>query len=399
MNSENSQPESTKITTHEPTGIPTFYRIFRPDRPSPYLLQWGKRRERRTEAFRSPGDRERRFKELVKQYEKPDGLPVFSRQQLADYAEFLRATKGHSWIEVVAGWRENCERRGKSASTRTVADAVKACVEDAEARQKRGEISLDTLRQKRHKLTMFAEEFGTEVLSAVTAKDIEKWIDGFGWSSAGTFNAYRKHLLALFNFFSKEVPANPVVDVRMRDDAVDTVGILTPKETARLFAYAKQHYPESLGRLALEAFAGLRFSSAMRLSKEDINFAEKGILLPKNKIKTKRRFYLDGLPDNLWAWLALTNDACWAMENSEWMHLKSRIFREAGVRHPRNCLRHSFCTYHVAAYKDPGKTATILCHRNQSLLWDHYYGVGTQAAGVEYFSITPENCSTLAGAA
>lgn len=371
-------------------------RLFRKNRPSPYVLQWGRRNERKTESFRTAGLRERRYHQLVRQFEKTSGDLVFSRRQLEDYAAFLRETRGHTWVDVVSGWREHRARVGKPVSTLTVRDAVDQYLEKSEAKMTRGEISRDTFRQKRHKLRMFADKFGPRLLSSITSVDIEDWIDSFGWSSNGTFNAYRKHLSTLFCHYPKDLDRNPTEDVAVRGDAVEEVEILTPEETARLFAYAKAHHPEALGRLAIEAFAGLRFSSAFRLAKEDINFTEKGILLPKNKIKTKRRFYLDGLPENLWAWLALTNDACWAMENSEWMHLKSRIFRDAKVRHPRNCLRHSFCTYHVAAYKNPGLTATILCHRNQQKLWDHYYGISATATGLRYFGILPTNCEALA---
>lgn len=170
---------------------------------------------------------------------------------------------------------------------------------------------------------------------------------------------------------------------------VGVVEILTVEQAAQLFAYARKHQRDAIGRLALEAFAGLRFSSAFRLEKSDINFDDRGILLPAHKLKTERRHYIDGLPDNLWEWLRVTNDGCWAMEGSEWMHLKSRLFVDAKVPHPRNCLRHSFCTYHVAAYKNPGLTATILCHRNQQKLWQAYNGNAKQADGVKYFEIRP----------
>jgi integrase len=148
--------------------------------------------------------------------------------------------------------------------------------------------------------------------------------------------------------------------------------------------------------LALEAFAGLRFSSALRLEKTDIKFEGRGILLPAHKIKTRRRHYIDGLPENLWSWLEVATPACWAMQSSEWMHMKTRLFTDAGVPHPRNCLRHSFCTYHVAAYKDPGKTATILCHRNQQKLWSNYNGVARASDGNSYFTITPQTAAALA---
>ena len=73
------------------------------------------------------------------------------------------------------------------------------------------------------------------------------------------------------------------------------------------------------------------------------------------------------------------------------MRSKSQLFTDAKVPHPKNCLRHSACTYHVAAFKDPGKTATMLCHTDQQLLWSTYNGRAAQAEGKRYFAITPDS--------
>ena len=50
----------------------------------------------------------------------------------------------------------------------------------------------------------------------------------------------------------------------------------------------------------------------------------------------------------------------------------------AGVTHPGNVLRRSFCSYHVAANKDAARTAVILCHANPSMLYQHYKGRATE---------------------
>ena len=151
----------------------------------------------------------------------------------------------------------------------------------------------------------------------------------------------------------------------------------------------------------MEAFAGLRFSSAFKLEKHDVNFVDKGILLPAHKLKTGkgrggRRRYIDKLPENLWSWLAVTNDACWALQSSDWMHLKSDLFTKAKVPHPHNSLRHSFATHHMAWQGDAARTAAILCHKDQQELWEHYNGCATSVAGAAYFTITPLTAAAMA---
>jgi hypothetical protein len=56
---------------------------------------------------------------------------------------------------------------------------------------------------------------------------------------------------------------------------------------------------------------------------------------------------------------------------------------------PKNALRHSFVTYHVALHRNPGKTALIVSHRDQDCLYRHYLGIANQQDAKEYFKIFP----------
>jgi len=149
----------------------------------------------------------------------------------------------------------------------------------------RKDFSADTVRQKRQKVKKLAEAFGANRLTQITGDDIEDWIESdLGYDNPHTFNNWRKHIRSFFDFYRKEIFQNPCDDIRTMDDATDHVGILTPVQTAKLFAFAlTDNRRHIIGRLALEAFAGLRFASAYRLEKADINFKDKGILLPKHK--------------------------------------------------------------------------------------------------------------------
>jgi integrase len=393
MVSRNIQPKYNQTckqsATKGLTKARTVRRMQRPDRPSPFLVQWGSGRNRQTESFTTRTDRDKRYRQILRAIRDREHEKMLSKQEAEEWLAFKQATQGTPWVEVVAGWREFLRMTGKTAVVPVVSQAAKAFVEKCQARVTAGDMSKDHFRHKKTKVLAFAEKFGSRRMDQVTAVEVENWLSNMGVTVAATFNSWRRILHSFYR--DAKVPRNPIAEVKMRSDVSEHVGILTPAETQQLFDYALAHYPEAIGRLALEAFAGLRFSGAQRLEKKDINFEDRGILLPRHKTKTKRRYYIDKLPDNLWAWLEVTNDACWSLTNSEWMHLKSRLFREAGVPHPHNCLRHSFCTYHVAAYRDPGRTATLLCHRNQQKLWDHYYGIAGHQAGIDYFAVTPQS--------
>jgi len=57
---------------------------------------------------------------------------------------------------------------------------------------------------------------------------------------------------------------------------------------------------------------------------------------------------------------------------------------------PKNALRHSFVTYHVALHRNSGKTALIVSHRDQDCLYRHYLGIATQKDATAYFKIYPK---------
>ena len=375
-------------------------KLHRPDRASAYLVQWGRGNDRRTESFKTPEEQGARYDEIAERLERNGDDLIFNRQSRIDYAAFMATIGDASWVDVVAGWRENLKRHELVRSRKTVGEAAAEYIAHCLSLRDEGSMSPDTFRQKRHKISLLGTQFNTVPLCDVTTEMIEQFMKDLfkerGLSENLTYNSYLKPIRTFFNFNSKHVTPNPAAGIPLRNASIDEVGVLTPQQAARLFAYALKHRPETLGRLALEAFAGLRFTSAATLAREEINFDDKGITLPARKIKTRRRRYIDGLPENFWAWVGKTTEACWRMKRSQWMHIKTDVFEGAGVPHPQNCLRHSFATYHVAAYKNPGLTATLLCHQNQAQLWGHYNGIASQAAGLKYFSITPENVEQIA---
>jgi hypothetical protein len=128
----------------------------------------------------------------------------------------------------------------------------------------------------------FAAAFGGNRLTQITGEDIEDWIEtDLGYDNPHTFNNWRKHIRTFFDHYRKQVHQNPCDDIRTRNDDTEHVGILTPMQAAKLFSHAlTENRRHLIGRLALEAFAGLRFASAYRLEKADINFKDLGLLLP-----------------------------------------------------------------------------------------------------------------------
>jgi len=224
----------------------------------------------------------------------------------------------------------------------------------------------------------------------LTPSEIREWLNALPFGEVTKRNHY-KRVRAFFTWARMEglATVNPCEGIRSPAREVDDVSVLSVEDTAKLFKTANKLRPQMCARLALEAFAGLRFSSAARLVKADVNFADKGITLPAAKLKTRKRHYIDGLPENLWKWLRTTPEEAWALTERQYLALKSEAFRLAGVRNPGNVLRHSFCSYHVAMHKDAARTAVILCHASPSTLYQHYKGRATASDATRYFEISP----------
>lgn len=404
-------------------------KLERAGRPNPHGVQW---REKifdehagrlvsmpKTLFFPTKAARDEKYNEMLALRRGRMLTASVSREWIDKYRAFETAAEGVPWQVILSGYRENLVRAGRAPCLMTVqvavtdylAEMLKLRDHTNAAGEPEPKLGADTYRQKEHKLELFADEFGKRLLDDVKGFEVELWADDFEEVRTDiTFDNYVKHVSALYGhcIARKIIRDNPCATVERRSDGPGEVKILSPEQCAHLFHTALTYTEDgekpflvALGRLALEFFLGLRFASAGRVSKKEINFADRGVLLPRRKLKTGkqrggRKHYVDGMPDQLWAWLAVTPEECWTLAPRDYLTLKSKLFVVAGVPHPHNCARHSFATYDLRAHKNPGRTATLLCHTDQEQLWEHYLGIATHEMGKKYQRITPGNCAELA---
>jgi integrase len=156
--------------------------------------------------------------------------------------------------------------------------------------------------------------------------------------------------------------------------------------------------------LALMLFAGIRPEEVRSLHKsplmwECIDRKAKIVRIPAGVSKTRQPRILEKLPGNLWAWLAdapKSGPVCNA-SNIRTVVVQAQV--AAGYRDedhslqrkwPQDAMRHSFATYHVAMFADPGRTALLLGHEGSpSMLYRHYRGLTTKDNAEDYFNIVP----------
>jgi len=359
---------------------------FRPERQSaPYFLHWRENGQRHAAAYASEQARETAAKALAeKRAEHGRDVLSFDPREWRIWLAFRKAIGDADPLQVAHEWLVTRKEIAATASM-TIREASDRYLKAREA----DGITKATLTHAKMDMGRFVARFGDKTLS-LTPDDIRTWLTFLPYSEVTKRNHY-KRVSAFYVWARMErlITANPCDSVRSPARDADDISVLSLEDTRKLFRAAKKFCPEACARLALEAFAGLRFSSAARLVKADINFSDEGITLPAAKLKTRKRHYIDGLPENLWKWLRKAPESAWILTERQYLKAKGDVFRLAGVKNPGNVLRHSFCSYHVAAHRDAARTAVILCHASPRTLYQHYKGRATSTDAVRYFSVCP----------
>jgi hypothetical protein len=314
-------------------------------------------------------------------------MHVLPPAEAARWEEFRRLTNNADLLEIGRFWADRHRPL-------PLEDAVRRYL-DAQADRK---LARDTATHRALHLARLVTSLGADrPIGTIMPADFRTWLSTLVLEGRPASPASRRHHRAnacrLWTWLRAEglVTGDPFAAVDVDEDEDEEINLLTVEEGRHLFAINRDH--PSVAKLALEAFAGLRFTSAARLVFADLNLTEHGITLPGKKHKSGRRHYVDGMPGNVWPWVDRAPAACWQTAPRMYAVHKQEMFKAAGFvgERFRNCLRHSFASYHCAAFKNPGLTATLLTHRGQDVLWKHYRGRATEKDGLAWFQIVPTN--------
>lgn len=166
-----------------------------------------------------------------------------------------------------------------------------------------------------------------------------------------------------------------------------------PVENAeRLFLWLEQHgcEPEKISVLAIWFFAGVRLEEIKRMSVEHINLEEAylRVAIPKGATRgiMPRVVHLE---DNLIAWLRAFPFKGWCgWTVTEWYKWLRSVETNSGIDLPNNVGRHSYATFHVAAFGNPRNTELNM-GTSATMRQKNYMGLVTKVDGVRYFGIMP----------
>lgn len=390
VTNENAQT-ATEKAWKRPRGI-SF--ISLPQRPeNPYGVQWRVDGKRKTKSFSTPTDRLKFAKKLAGDVKAvgPDAYRLNPEEARAWRGFIASLGDGVSLDDVLRCWRKHGEERTKLPVDTAIASYVASKVAEG--------MSRGALSHYKAIFTKFSATYGVRDVSSITRDEIVSWVDCLEVdgqrAEPATRRTHQKRVREFFRWLrvGRLIAENPCDGIRPVKVVQKEVRLISPEDGAKLFEVNAQEsvpdHRELCGRLALEAFAGIRFESVASIAAADIKWDMRGILLPATKIKTRKRQFIQNLPENLWAWLQWSKPETWTMNPRQYMQAKSLAFVRANVPHPRNCLRKCFATYHLAALGNAGHTAAILCHTSLTKLINDYNGIASAETGKQWFAVVP----------
>jgi len=387
-------------------------RHYRPDRVKKYEARWYVEGRLKCRFFATETERERFIEDFQEQLA-VNGTGIlngFDPGQMRRWQEATRLAPDADPVAVMRFWLAH---NRPVLTPKRFSEANPAYLRYLEAMQR----DLSYRKHVESQLRDFAEAMEDRSVHEVTHPQAAEYILDLPYAPV-TKRHHKRTIAGAYAWWIEQGWAvdNPAKKVRTPDVVTPEPEILKVDEMERIFRANEKVDPEVCGLLALGAFAGMRSSAISKVDYHEIDFAQRGIHTPAEKTKKRRRQWIEGLPENLWAWLERTPREAFEMSHRQFMHRRSEALKRAGLLieaddiayanrkreekglarvnwkpkcPPRNFLRHSFVTYHVALYRDAGKTALLVSHRNQQILFQHYLGIATKEQAERYFAINP----------
>jgi integrase len=244
-----------------------------------------------------------------------------------------------------------------------------------------------TLEDFRYRLGRFSGSFGERKIADITASEIDRWLGELHQSPLSR-NAFHLRLHTLFEFARQRgwLQVNPLKDVPKAKVTGKPPGILSTSQVARLLESASE---ETLPIFALGLFAGVRSAELARLEWRHIKWDEHLVEVPALSSKTASRRMVS-IPPNLVLWLAPYRGKQGPICPPGYYEQMVEDRRKAAIMEwPNNAMRHSYASYHLAAFKDAPALSLELGHVTPQMVFQHYREVVTPAEAAEFWKIAP----------
>lgn len=346
--------------------------------------------ERIREAFPTKAEAETKATQIRQMIENEGAaalnVPIALRVEADKCAKMLEPFPGMTITEAVEYYVERVLRY------RTAPTVASVLAEMIEAKRTSGRRSL-TIKSFRTRGERFCKTFGNRRLSSVTAEEINQWMNdkAVHGSELGAVSRIN-YLVVIGNLFNYGVrrsycDANPVklVDRPSREDGEP--GIFTVAQCVRLLEHSEKY--RLLPYVAVGLFAGLRAAEMQRLDWNAVRLSERSIIVGSEVAKKRSRRVVE-INDTLAAWLTLCGQRSGPIVSVENFAKRLRgLGEKAGLKQwPKNGLRHSFASYHLAKHGDAMKTAFQMGN-SATMVHNHYKGLVSNSDVQRFWDLRP----------
>jgi integrase len=247
------------------------------------------------------------------------------------------------------------------------------------------------------RLGAFTRDFKA-LIADIQTSDLDAWLRKLNLSPRSR-NNHRNVIVSLFNFAKaagylnrdKSTAAEHTALAKTKGKAIS---FFSPQDMAKLLASDDKVIRPMF---VLGGFCGLRTAEILRLSWEDIRWAESSIVISEDVSKggEARRRRIAPLTAPAAAWLADWKDKrgrVLPIDQPE--HRVKDVCDATGVKWKKNGLRHSFITYRVAMEKDFVKVA-YEAGNSPAMIRSNYDAVATEQEGKLWFSVMPKTAANV----
>ena len=261
-------------------------------------------------------------------------------------------------------------------------------------------------------LGIWSKSLGEQPVDKITSNQVLEWLLSRKDLQPEIIHNYHSCLSNFFNYCKRRKWLEDCPTDNISGNDLPTVpkkpkGVLTVDQATAMFECLEGKYARFVAWFALQAFAGIRRTEAIRFRWDWLDFTHKRIVLPgwvfstdakpQRGTKSAEDWVMQGLPDNLWVWLEKYRQDRIRVQYPDPL-TDMAIRRELAelTNHPinpwpHNALRHTFATMHIPLSESADKTALLMRHRSTRKLYQNYLAeIVPQEEAQRYFNIVPQ---------
>ncbi len=318
----------------------------------------------------------------------------------SEFSEAMINLNGRTLSEAVEGFLTTV----LSLKRKDVAEAVEEFIANREPKTKardgkRAQLSAGYVQQVGLWLRNFAKTFPAAAVADLTKEHLNLFMAKYEKQSAKSRNHYRQTVKMFLRWAVKRdylSPSHRLLEAEgMTTELADApeTEIYNPTELQTLLEAADN---ELRPVLALQALGGVRLQECLRLTWHDVWRVSGHIEISSAKSKTRSRRLCE-MGEALRQWLEPYRESSgmvFAKHRDTFHESLSSLLEAREIPAKRNGLRHSFCTYHFAAFGNENLTAAQ-AGNSPAMIHQHYKGLATKAEAEKWFAVTPAQAANV----